>query len=80
MANLDSAIDYISECLVSPKEAQEAVRLAREVGMIRLEQQDQIDLYNQFDWSYTVTEYKVDGISYDDIVRIAEFLRNRDYV
>ena len=48
--------------------------------MIRLEQQDQIDLYNQFDWSYTVTEYKVDGISYDDIVRIAEFLRNRDYV
>ena len=63
-----------------PREAQEAVRLAREVGMIRLEQQDQIDLYNQFDWSYTVTEYGVDGISYDDIVRIAEFLRNRDYV
>ena len=48
--------------------------------MIELREEDMRDLYKYLDGEYCVDRYAVDTVSYSDIIEIANFLRNRDYV
>lgn len=48
--------------------------------MITISKKDQIELYDMLNARHTVTKNKVDDLTFAEIIEIATFLRNNDYV